>query len=53
MYGDGLVGFGMLLGGYGCFNGPHDGYANRSNSKTSLPYRFIDWFSPFNSLSAY
>ena len=32
-----LVGFGMVLGGLGCFNGPHDGYANRSNSKTSLP----------------
>ena len=37
MYGDALVGFGMVLGSYGCFNGPHDGYANRSNSKTSLP----------------
>ena len=37
MYGDALVGFGVVLGGYGCFNGPHDGYANRSNSKTSLP----------------
>ena len=37
MYGDALVGFGMVLGGYGCFNRPHDGYANRSNSKTSLP----------------
>ena len=37
MYGDGLVGFGMVLGGLRCFNGPHDGYANRSNSKTSLP----------------
>ena len=36
MYGDALVGFGMVLGGLGCFNGPHDGYANRSNSKTSL-----------------
>ena len=35
--GDALVGFGMVLGGYGCFNGPHDVYANRSNSKTSLP----------------
>ena len=38
----------MVLGGLGCFNGPHDGYANRSNSKTSLPrakgwpYRFTD-----------
>ena len=48
MYGDGLVGFGMVLGGLGFFNGPHDGYANRSNSKTSLPrakgwpYRFTD-----------
>ena len=42
MYGDALVGFGMVFGGYGCFNGPHDGYANRSNSKTSLPYRFTD-----------
>ena len=37
MYSDALLGFGMVLGGYGCFNGPHDGYANRSNSKTSLP----------------
>ena len=37
MYGDALVVFGMVLDGYGCFNGPHDGYANRSNSKTSLP----------------
>ena len=37
MYGDALVGFGMVLGGYGYFNGSHDGYANRSNSKTSLP----------------
>ena len=37
MYGDALVGFGMVLGGLGCFNGLHDGYANRSNSKTSLP----------------
>ena len=36
-YGDALVGFGVVLGGLGCFNGPHDGYANRSNSKTSLP----------------
>ena len=37
MYSDALVGFGMVLGGLGCFNGPLDGYANRSNSKTSLP----------------
>ena len=37
MYGDALVGFGMVLGGLWCFIGPHDGYANRSNSKTSLP----------------
>ena len=36
MYGDALVGFGVVWGGLGCFNGPHDGYANRSNSKTSL-----------------
>ena len=35
MYGDALVVFGMVLGGLGSFNGPHDGYANRS--KTSLP----------------
>ena len=35
MYGDALVG--LVLGGNGCFDGPHDGYANRSNSKTSLP----------------
>ena len=37
MYGYALVGFGVVLGGLECFNGPHDGYANRSNSKTSLP----------------
>ena len=41
MYGNALVGIGMVLGGYGCFNGPHDGYANRSNSKTSLPRAII------------
>ena len=27
----------MFLGGFECFDGPHDGYANRSNSQTSLP----------------
>ena len=27
LYGDALVG--LVLGGYGCFNGPHDGYANQ------------------------
>ena len=27
----------MILAGFGCFNGPHDGYANRTNSQTSLP----------------
>ena len=37
MYGDAFAGFGMVLGVLGCFNGPHDGYANRLNSKTSLP----------------
>ena len=43
MYGDALVVFGWCLGGLGCFNGPHDGYANRSKSKTSLqPNRFTD-----------
>ena len=29
-----------VWGGLGCFNGPHDGYANskvKSNSQTSLP----------------
>ena len=26
-----------VLGGLGCFDGPHEGYANRSNSQTSLP----------------
>ena len=25
------------MGGLGCFDGPHDGYANRSNSQMSLP----------------
>ena len=30
---------GMVWGGLGCFNGPHDGYANRSNSKTSFASR--------------
>ena len=27
----------MVWWSLGCFNGPHDGYANRSNSQTSLP----------------
>ena len=35
MYGNGLVEFGVFRGGLGCFNGPHDGYAN--NSQMSLP----------------
>ena len=30
MYGNGLVEFGVVLGVLGCFNGPHDGYGNRS-----------------------
>ena len=33
MYGNGLVEvrgvLGVFWGGLGCFNGPHDGYANR------------------------
>ena len=37
MYGNGLVEFGVVWGVLWCFNGPHDGYANRSNSQTSLP----------------
>ena len=37
MYDNALVEFGVFWGGLGCFNGPHDGYANRSNSQTSLP----------------
>ena len=44
MYGNGLVeacgvlGWsGVFLGGFEYFDGPHDGYANRSNSQTSLP----------------
>ena len=28
--------FRVVWGVLGCFNGPHDGYANRSNSQTSL-----------------
>ena len=32
--------------GLGCFNGPHEGYANRSNSQMNLP-RAID--SPSDS----
>ena len=28
----------MYGNGLGCFNGPHDGYANRSNSQTSMPH---------------
>ena len=28
---------GCFCGGFRCFNGPHDGNANRSNSQTSLP----------------
>ena len=27
----------MFLGGKGCFNGPQDVYANRSNPQASLP----------------
>ena len=40
MYGNGLVVWGVLglfWGGLGCFKGPHNGYANRSNSQMSLP----------------
>ena len=37
MYGNGLVEFGVVWCVFGCFDGPHDGYANRSNSQTSLP----------------
>ena len=37
MYGNGLVEFGVLWGGLGYLKRPHDGYANRSNSQTSLP----------------
>ena len=37
MYGNGLVEMWGVLDGLGCFNGPHYGYANRSNSLTSLP----------------
>ena len=28
----------MFWGSLGCFNGPHDGEANGSNSQTSLPH---------------
>ena len=34
MYGNGLVG---VWGGFKCFDGPHNGYANRSNSQMSFP----------------
>ena len=34
MYGNGLV---EVWDGFECFDGPHDCYANRSNSQTSLP----------------
>ena len=37
MYGNGLVEFGVVWGGLGCFNGLHDGCPNISNSQTSLP----------------
>ena len=33
----------MVWGVLGCFNGPHDGYANRSNSQTSLPRVIDSW----------
>ena len=36
--GGGLGCFSVVWGGSGCFNGPHDDYANRSNSQTSLPH---------------
>ena len=38
MYGNGFVEVWCVLeDGLGCFNGPHDGYADRSNTQTSLP----------------
>ena len=36
MYADALVGFGMVLGGYGCFNRPHDGYADQIRKRVCL-----------------
>ena len=38
MYGDALVG--LVLGGYGCFNGPHDGYANRVSKVAKIRNRY-------------
>ena len=37
IYGNGLVEFGVFWDCLRCFNVPHDGYANRSNSQKSLP----------------
>ena len=34
MYSNGLV---DVWGGFECLDGPHEGYANRSNSQMSLP----------------
>ena len=33
--------FGVFCGGFECFDGPHDGYANRSSSQTSLPRAIV------------
>ena len=37
MYGNGLVEIWGFWDGFECFDGPHDGYANRSNSQTCWP----------------
>ena len=49
MYGDALVG--LVLGGYGCFNDRTTAMlTDQIRKRVCLQ---IDWFSPFNSLSAY
>ena len=40
MYGNGLVEFGVVLGVLGCFNGPHDGYGNRSKFANEFASRY-------------
>ena len=32
--------FGVFWGGLGCFNGPHDGYANRSKCANEFASRY-------------
>ena len=50
--------FGVFWGGLGCFHGPVYAdacmrYYQKRATKVKVTNQNIDWFSPFNSLSAY